>query len=141
MSSGIWHSYNNPLELKLTCNNLDKLDDKFKQIFYSLNSPSFIKLISKISGTLLLNLGPTFPEIAGLEGDPYLHGGGLHCHPPGGKLDIHLDYMVHPLLPTKERRLNLIVFLNKNWLPEYQGELQLWDKDLSHCVAKYVLGC
>eukprot|EP01126_Amoeba_proteus_P026020 TRINITY_DN2582_c0_g1_i12.p1 TRINITY_DN2582_c0_g1~~TRINITY_DN2582_c0_g1_i12.p1 ORF type:complete len:154 (+),score=26.75 TRINITY_DN2582_c0_g1_i12:42-503(+) len=74
--------------------------------------------------------------ITELEADPFLHGAGLHCHPPHGKLDIHLDYTLHPLLNNKERRLNLILFLCKDWKPEFGGELQLWDSNLKSCIQR-----
>jgi hypothetical protein len=33
--------------------------------------------------------------------DPHLHGGGVHCHPPGGKLDMHL---VRPCIYSRAAR-------------------------------------
>eukprot|EP01125_Pyxidicula_operculata_P003438 TRINITY_DN1425_c0_g1_i6.p1 TRINITY_DN1425_c0_g1~~TRINITY_DN1425_c0_g1_i6.p1 ORF type:complete len:285 (-),score=16.46 TRINITY_DN1425_c0_g1_i6:506-1360(-) len=122
----IWHKYHNPLEKKLACNNLNILDKSIKDLIIALNTPSVIDKIQKISG------------IPDLEPDPLLHGGGIHCHPRGGKLDMHLDYSVHPLREGKERRLNLILYLNKDWKEEYGGEVQLWDKELKSCVAKVV---
>jgi hypothetical protein len=67
--------------------------------------------------------------------DPYLHGGGIHSHPNGGKLDMHLDYSIHPI-SKKERRLNLILYLNKEWDKSYGGELQMWNDDMSECIQK-----
>eukprot|EP01126_Amoeba_proteus_P026026 TRINITY_DN2582_c0_g2_i7.p1 TRINITY_DN2582_c0_g2~~TRINITY_DN2582_c0_g2_i7.p1 ORF type:complete len:190 (-),score=30.47 TRINITY_DN2582_c0_g2_i7:343-912(-) len=95
-----------------------------QKILIALNSPQLVKLMSEISG------------ITELEADPFLHGAGLHCHPPHGKLDIHLDYTLHPLLNNKERRLNLILFLCKDWKPEFGGELQLWDSNLKSCIQR-----
>jgi hypothetical protein len=58
--------------------------------------------------------------------DPELVGGGLHQIVRGGFLDLHVDYNFHP--HTKlHRRLNLLVYMNKEWRPEYQGYLELWD--------------
>jgi hypothetical protein len=51
-------------------------------------------------------------RIRGLESDPHLHGGGLHFHPPGSRLEMHLDYSIHPI-SQKERRVNLIVYMNR----------------------------
>jgi len=73
--------------------------------------------------------------IENLEYDPYLHGAGLHIHPTGGKLGLHLDYEKHPHL-DKERRLNIILYMSKDWQEEWNGDTELWDKELSKCIAK-----
>ncbi len=66
--------------------------------------------------------------IAGLLHDPALVGGGLHQILPGGFLDVHTDYNFHP--QTKlHRRLNLLLYMNKDWKREYEGYLELWDMD------------
>lgn len=124
--SDIWHRYQNPIEIKLTCNNLKLIPEQLRNVLEQLNSQEFADIASQISG--IDNLLP----------DPHLHGGGLHMHAPGGKLDMHLDYSINPL-SGKERRLNLILYMNKNWKDEYGGHLELWDnKDgkLSECVTK-----
>jgi len=48
---------------------------------------------------------------------------------------MHLDYEKHPY-SQKERRLNLILYLSKDWKPEWNGETQLWNKDVSECIVK-----
>ena len=68
--------------------------------------------------------------IEDLEADPHLHGAGLHAYPRRGKLDMHLDYCIHPI-SGKERRCNLIVYLNQDWKTEYGGDLELWDEELT----------
>jgi hypothetical protein len=60
--------------------------------------------------------------------DPGLHGGGWHLHGKGGKLNVHLDYDIHPKVKL-QRKLNLIVYLNKDWQPEWGGGLELWSHD------------
>lgn len=51
-------------------------------------------------------------------------GGGMHMTGPGGRLETHVDFNVHPSLPL-ERRLNLLVFLNDEWDREWGGVLYL----------------
>lgn len=46
--------------------------------------------------------------------DPYFEGGGLHEHKRGGVLKIHADFNKHDKTGL-DRRLNVLVFLNKNW--------------------------
>ena len=71
--------------------------------------------------------------IENIESDPYLYGGGIHRVATGGRLSIHSDFNIHPKL-NKFRRLNVLLYLNKNWIPENKGELELWSKDMQHCV-------
>lgn len=61
-----------------------------------------------------------------LIGDDELFGGGLHQSIKGAFLNVHVDYNIHP--KTKcHRRLNVIVYMNKDWKDEYEGHLELWD--------------
>ena len=55
-------------------------------------------------------------------------GGGIHCTGKGGKLNIHKDfnYNKETLLT---RKINVLLFLNKGWLPEWNGNFELWSKD------------
>jgi hypothetical protein len=59
--------------------------------------------------------------------DPTKHGAGLHVTEPGGWLNCHLDYDVHPERPGFRRALSLVCFLNETWEPEWGGFLQLCD--------------
>jgi len=105
-----WHEYKNPLERKFAKNaNLGK---HTTEMFDILQSDKFVNIMSSISG------------IQDLMTDPHLHGAGIHAYPPGGKLDMHLDYSVHPI-SGMERRLNLLVFLSEDWNKECGGDLIL----------------
>jgi hypothetical protein len=64
--------------------------------------------------------------IADLLDDQELVGGGLHQILRGGFLDVHVDYNFHPTTKL-HRRLNLLLYLNRDWKPEYEGCLELWD--------------
>lgn len=54
-----------------------------------------------------------------------LNGGGYHMHGTGGALNIHLDYNIHPKL-GEQRKLNIIMYLAKDWQAEWGGGLELW---------------
>ena len=118
-----WYKYNNPIEVKYAFDDIDKLPEDLKQLFYLLSTKEIAEKFSTLS------------NIPDLEYDPYLHGAGLHVHPRNGKLHVHLDYEKHPHL-DKERRLNLILYLTKDWKPEWNGDTQLWDKDMKECVVR-----
>ncbi len=50
----------------------------------------------------------------------------FHNVQPGSRLEMHLDYSIHPVT-GKERRVNLIIYMNKDWKDEWGGELNLWE--------------
>jgi len=108
--------YDSPLEKKITCNHYDKFPKNVYNAFSYLNSQEFVNFVSRITG------------IKKIITDIGLHGGGLHIHPSGGKLNVHKDYSIHPKL-DKERRLNLIIYMTKKWKKEWGGSLELWSHD------------
>jgi Rps23 Pro-64 3,4-dihydroxylase Tpa1-like proline 4-hydroxylase len=114
-----WYYYNNPIEKKYALNDFssDELET-YKNIFNFLQSDEFVNYIKHVTG------------IENLEIDPYLHGAGLHLYPSNGKLDMHLDYSIHPKT-GKERRVNIIYYLNKGWDDIWGGDLELRDPALS----------
>ncbi|MBV9986094.1 MAG: 2OG-Fe(II) oxygenase [Chitinophagaceae bacterium] len=59
--------------------------------------------------------------------DPVNHGGGLHQGKKNCFLDMHLDFNYHPLHKGWYRTMNLLLYLNKDWKPEYRGQLKLHD--------------
>ncbi|MBS0620569.1 MAG: 2OG-Fe(II) oxygenase [Verrucomicrobia bacterium] len=122
-SEGKWHFYNNPLEIKYAKDNMDEIPPLLKEMIYVLNERPFIDVVCKISG------------ISELVYDPYLHGGGLHSYPANGKLDMHLDYNVHPITKM-ERRLNLIYYTNEQWEDSWGGDIEFWSSDMAQCEAR-----
>jgi hypothetical protein len=88
------------------------------EVLQHLNSPSHLSKLETLSG------------IPQLLPDPSFVGGGIHKISTGGKLDIHADYNVHPITGL-HRRLNLLLYFTPNWQPEWGGELELWERDMS----------
>lgn len=124
-TDNIWYEYNNPIEKKLASDDIRKFPPLFAKVIHSLNSQSFLDKLERLTG------------ISNLFSDPYLHGGGLHCSKNGGKLDIHLDYAIHPKLKM-ERRINLILYIAKDWKEEFGGFLELWNSDISKCEKRVI---
>lgn len=115
-----WTRYWNPIEKKYARTNFANLPAT-QRAFEALQSNACVDKIRAMT------------DIADLECDPSLHGAGLHSHPRGGKLDMHLDYSIHPFT-GKERRLNLIVYLNREWESSWGGALQLWNAEFTSCT-------
>jgi Rps23 Pro-64 3,4-dihydroxylase Tpa1-like proline 4-hydroxylase len=95
----------------------------FQSVFNELNSQQFLDYLSELTG------------IEKLVADDKLFGGGLHQSITGAFLNVHVDYNFHP--ETKyHRRLNVLVYMNKDWKDEYEGHLQLWDMDKKVMLEK-----
>lgn len=115
--SDVWNCrYDSPIEKKRGCNDWNKYGPAIYSLFQNLTCPKFTKKMESLFGES--NLIP----------DRGLHGGGLHIHKTGDKLNIHLDYSKHPKLNLK-RKVNLIVYLTPDWNPEWGGGLELWSHD------------
>ncbi len=65
-----------------------------------------------------------------------MDGGGLHRSLPGGYLNVHADFTAHHVHQSWRRRVNLLLYLNRDWGPEWRGELELWSTDMDHCVER-----
>jgi hypothetical protein len=70
---------------------------------------------------------PWLEELTGERGlcaDPGLFGAGLHRTKRDGLLRMHVDFNFHPQLKLY-RRLNVLIFLNPDWLWSWGGCLEL----------------
>lgn len=99
----------------------DILQRKYtKRLLQFLNSSEFIDFLQ-----ILCDIKePLIP-------DPHFIGGGLHETKKGGFLKVHADFCKHPET-SLDRRVNLLVFLNKNWEKSYKGDLTLFDKNMQN---------
>ncbi len=118
-----WQKFNATAEKKLASKSELQMGEMTRLLLYQLNSSTFISFLEKLTG------------IDGIIPDPHFVGGGLHQIEKGGYLKIHADFNRHNKLRL-DRRLNLLIYLNKNWQQEYGGHLQLWDRDMTKCQKK-----
>jgi Rps23 Pro-64 3,4-dihydroxylase Tpa1-like proline 4-hydroxylase len=118
-----WQRFDNASEIKLASAAESSFGPLTRLFLYHLNSITFLEFLSAVTG--IDNLIP----------DPRFEGGGLHQIVPGGKLGVHADFNKHRVYGL-DRRLNLLLYLNKNWREEYGGHLQLWDRDMTRCEAR-----
>lgn len=102
---------------------LQKFDPIFKTLIFDVfNSSRFISGIETLTG------------VKGLMPDDELYAAGLAQGGDGSYLNIHIDNSSHP---TKAlyRRVNLIVYLNKNWNESKGGHIEFWDSAVKKCDA------
>ncbi|HYS52239.1 MAG TPA: 2OG-Fe(II) oxygenase [Thermoanaerobaculia bacterium] len=116
-----WMRFDNPLEKKLGYSyERSSVSEDVRSFLNDMNAFEMLLWLEALTG------------IEGLIPDPYFGGGGLHQIEPGGFLKVHADFNVHPKLKL-DRRLNMLIYLNKDWREEYGGHLELWDRDGKEC--------
>jgi hypothetical protein len=99
---------------KFEKSNYKELGPEFSELYYELNSQRMNDFLSFIANEEIFV-------------DPLNHGGGLHQGKKNSFLDMHLDFNYHPLHKGWYRNMNLLLYLNKEWKPEYKGHLNLED--------------
>ena len=118
-----WQRFDNAHEIKLASAAEASFGPATRLLLYHLNSATFLEFLSAVTG------------IKNLIADPGFAGGGLHQIMPGGKLGIHVDFNKHNDYGL-DRRLDLLLYLNKDWKENYGGHLELWDRNMARCEAK-----
>lgn len=108
---------------KLAANREEQVGPFLFAVLEELNRREFLAFLERLTG------------IAGLAPDPYFEGGGLHQILPGGFLKVHADFNFHSVLRL-DRRLNLLIYLNRDWREEYGGHLELWNEAMTQCGAR-----
>jgi SAM-dependent methyltransferase len=118
-----WYTFNNDNEIKLGSKNEVQIPQVTRNVLAELNSGYMLDWLEILT------------KVPGLIADTRLIGGGLHQIQRGGKLDIHVDFNIEQ--HTKMyRKLNLLIYLNKDWQDEWGGQLELWDEPKLNCIKK-----
>jgi hypothetical protein len=118
-----WKRFADGTGRKLATRNEEQMGPRALALIHQLNSSRFIRVLE------------TLTRIEGLIPDPHLEGGGLHQIERGGYLKVHADFNRHEKLGL-DRRLNLLIYLNRDWQEEYGGHLELWSRDMGRCARK-----
>jgi hypothetical protein len=105
--------------------NPEELPETTRNLFRFFNSRPFLSFLSNLTG------------IKGLIPDPMFLGGGIHEVKNGGHLDIHADFNLHKPMMV-QRRINVLIYLNEGWQPEYGGQFEIWDDDMEKCLSSFV---
>lgn len=115
--------YSHGNEKKLALTDLAKMPAHTQALYEDLLSPRFVSFITDLTG------------IDQLVSDRDLEGAGMHMTLPGGFLNIHTDFLTHPKRRHWRRQVNLLIYLNRDWQDDWQGNLELWTKDMKECAA------
>lgn len=84
----------------------------YAKIYEYLFSVEFLASMSQLTG------------IQDLIGDPTMYGGGTHENLHGQELDAHVDFN-YVAGGNAHRRLNLLIYLNKNWDSAWGGDIEI----------------
>lgn len=118
-----WEEFDRSTELKLANADVSLMGPVTRQLLNELNAQVFVSFLEAVTG------------IEGLVPDPHLEGGGLHQIRAGGFLKVHADFNRHDRL-LLDRRLNVLLYLNKDWPDSYGGALELWDREMTTCAHR-----
>jgi hypothetical protein len=100
------------------------------------DTPVAYDLISYLHSTEFVRYLEEVTEIKGLIPDIHLHGAGYMRCGVSDSLKIHTDFNWNDEIKLN-RVLTLVIYFNKDWKEEYNGEIQFWDKENKECVKSY----
>jgi len=109
---------------KIQITDSSKFPPAIKKLSDLLASDEYVKMWSELTG------------VADLMADAKLTGGGIHETNSGGHLDVHVDFNYNEEKQAF-RRLNILIYFNKDWKEEYGGYLDVWDKDVKKCYGSF----
>ena len=117
---------------KLALNEMGQLGGKAVNTKIREISPAYQELYEMIGSKPFLDLMSRLSGIPDLIMDPKLYGGGTHDNRHGQELDAHVDFN-YDEAQNLHRRLNIIVYMNKEWKTEWGGAIEIhsnpWEPD------------
>ena len=118
-----WHHTERQTERKSSTEDFQHFGPATRTLISQFNAGPFLEFLERLTG------------IAGLIADPHLRGGGLHEIRREGSLGVHADFNYYHRLGLY-RRLNLLLYLNRDWQEDWGGDLELWDRTGTTCVKR-----
>jgi hypothetical protein len=119
-----WKGYLHVNETKYANTAPDTWGAALSTVAKELCSERFVEFLAELTG------------IEGLMADWSMDGGGLHQTLRGGHLNIHADFTTHHSHDDWARRVNILLYLNREWHDDWGGKLELWDQDMEACRAR-----
>lgn len=110
-------------------------ENKKEDYHFERFHPNFLELKNTLASAEFIKIVETITGITQLVTTNDALGAGVHQGANGSYVDIHIDSNYNPM-QNLWRRLNLLIYLNKNWKTEYGGELELWNQEMTQCVTK-----
>lgn len=111
-----WTTYHTPNEAKQVCSDATAFGPAAEIMAHALNSAPFLNFLQQLTG------------IQGLIPDPHLRAAGYMKVRPGGFLGLHYDFATQKELKL-DRRINVLLYLNRDWRTEWGGQLELHSND------------
>lgn len=97
---------------KAVFENITDISPFYQNLFTYVKSTPFLRAVSDLTG------------IEDLQNDDSMYGGGTHENLHGQELDSHVDFNYDPKTGL-HRRLNLLLYLNKEWEESWGGSIEL----------------
>ncbi len=94
-----------------------------------------VEAVRIMNSSIFLNAMSEKMWIKKIVPDSYFTWGWLNLTLKDWLLDIHVDWNYHDAT-WLDRRLNAIVYLNKDWDEKWGWEFELWENDVSRCAKK-----
>lgn len=119
-----WTNYLHLNERKYANTDPETWGHVLRSVSSAFTSDRFVAFLSRLTG------------FDALRADPSMDGGGLHRSVTGGFLNVHADFTAHHTEQMWRRRVNLLLYLNEDWRPEWAGDLELWSADMQRCERR-----
>jgi hypothetical protein len=117
-----WSGYLHFNERKFANARVETWGAALREIAEALWSDAFVTVLGELTG------------FDALIADRAMDGGGLHQTLRGGFLNVHTDFTTNHRVRSWQRRVNVLVYFNREWSPEWGGALELWDPAVTSCV-------
>jgi Rps23 Pro-64 3,4-dihydroxylase Tpa1-like proline 4-hydroxylase len=120
-----WIFHNHYNERKYAHSKKQFMSPAILELFSDLESPQWLKFLEDVTGIKRLLADET------MDGSS-----GLHKSLPGCFLRVHRETVGHNRHEDWRRQVNLLLYLNKDWKAEWDGELQIIDHKTMTCVKE-----
>jgi 2OG-Fe(II) oxygenase superfamily len=94
--------------------------------------PTATAILDRLLADDVTDMLTTLSGISDLITDPTHWWGGVHVLAPGSFQAVHRDF-AHDATGDLWHRINILVYLNPGWQPEWGGQLELWDPKMTAC--------